>query len=261
MKLYKETQEFAILTNRVTDLSFLIVAVLGTPLNLIIFQALKYSEHQFVRIIPPIFAFLAILYSFLRKYFSVKQKIWMFISIFFTVGIYCLLLGLIDVAGLWFLMIVAFVILLVPKKQALIVLLATIGISTITGLLLMSDKFIIPFHYDFYNCQTYCILTRLLHYIIISIIVYFIISSITSHLKSTIIKLEQEMEDKKVLQKQVLETVIQTEEKERKRIASDLHDGLGPVFSTAKLYFQAYSDAKDEKSEKEIKESVCHASV
>lgn len=44
----------------------------------------------------------------------------------------------------------------------------------------------------------------------------------------------------------LIEAVIETEEKERKRIASDLHDGLGPLLSAAKLYFQAYIDAKDE---------------
>ena len=41
----------------------------------------------------------------------------------------------------------------------------------------------------------------------------------------------------------LIEAVIETEEKERKRIASDLHDGLGPLLSAAKLYFQAYIDA------------------
>lgn len=50
---------------------------------------------------------------------------------------------------------------------------------------------------------------------------------------------------KEFMKQKLIETIIQTEEKERKRIASDLHDGLGPLLSAAKLYFQAYLDAKD----------------
>jgi signal transduction histidine kinase len=50
---------------------------------------------------------------------------------------------------------------------------------------------------------------------------------------------------KDFIKQKLIEAVIQTEEKERKRIASDLHDGLGPLLSAAKLYFQAYIDAGD----------------
>jgi len=44
----------------------------------------------------------------------------------------------------------------------------------------------------------------------------------------------------------IMDAIIQTEEAERSRIAQDLHDGLGPVLSTIKLYFQVYQDTKDE---------------
>ena len=47
------------------------------------------------------------------------------------------------------------------------------------------------------------------------------------------------------MKQKLIEAIIQTEEKERKRIASDLHDGLAPLLSAAKLYFQAYIDAQD----------------
>ena len=36
----------------------------------------------------------------------------------------------------------------------------------------------------------------------------------------------------------MLDAIIKTEEKERSRIAKDLHDGLGPILSTIKLYNQ-----------------------
>jgi PAS domain S-box-containing protein len=62
----------------------------------------------------------------------------------------------------------------------------------------------------------------------------------------------------------VLEAIIATEENERGRIAQDLHDGLGPVLSTIKIYFQVYEDTKDsakrtilaEKLESTIEEAI-----
>ena len=57
---------------------------------------------------------------------------------------------------------------------------------------------------------------------------------------------------KELIKQKTIEAIIQTEEKERKRIASDLHDGLGPLLSAAKLYFQAYIDAKDVSSKNDI---------
>lgn len=45
------------------------------------------------------------------------------------------------------------------------------------------------------------------------------------------------------LRQQLMEAVAETEANERKRIARDLHDGLGPVLSAVNHYFQAYLDA------------------
>lgn len=44
----------------------------------------------------------------------------------------------------------------------------------------------------------------------------------------------------------ITEAIINTEESERSRIAQDLHDGLGPILSTIKLYFQVYKDTNDQ---------------
>ncbi len=51
--------------------------------------------------------------------------------------------------------------------------------------------------------------------------------------------------DKRDLEHILIESVIQTEESERRRISSDLHDGLGAELSTIKLYIQGFLDANE----------------
>jgi PAS domain S-box-containing protein len=56
----------------------------------------------------------------------------------------------------------------------------------------------------------------------------------------------------KEAEQKVLDAIIQTEENERSRIAQDLHDGLGPVLSTIKIYFQVYEDTKDQDKREQL---------
>lgn len=60
-------------------------------------------------------------------------------------------------------------------------------------------------------------------------------------------------------EQRVLEAIIDTEEKERSRIAQDLHDGLGPLLSTIQLYFQTYHDSNDENKKAVIEKKLTRA--
>ncbi|MBN2486541.1 MAG: PAS domain S-box protein [Bacteroidales bacterium] len=51
--------------------------------------------------------------------------------------------------------------------------------------------------------------------------------------------------DRKLMEKHVLEAIIKTEEKERERFAKDLHDDLGPLLSSIKMYIGMLSKAND----------------
>jgi signal transduction histidine kinase len=53
-------------------------------------------------------------------------------------------------------------------------------------------------------------------------------------------------------ERRVLHAIITTEEKERKRFAKDLHDGLGPLLSTVKMSLSALSDRITEPTDVEI---------
>ena len=53
-------------------------------------------------------------------------------------------------------------------------------------------------------------------------------------------------------EKMFLKAIIQTEEKERKRFAKDLHDGLGPILSTVKMSISTLENMNQDKITKEI---------
>ncbi len=53
-------------------------------------------------------------------------------------------------------------------------------------------------------------------------------------------------------EKQVLNAIIQTEERERRRLAKDLHDGLGPLLSTVKMAVSSLAQAEQDNKNKEI---------
>jgi len=59
----------------------------------------------------------------------------------------------------------------------------------------------------------------------------------------------RDISERKRMEKQILQSIIQTEEKERRRFAQELHDGIGPLLSTSKLYLQWFNkpDAKMDK--------------
>jgi signal transduction histidine kinase len=56
-------------------------------------------------------------------------------------------------------------------------------------------------------------------------------------------------------EKRVLNAIIQTEEKERRRLAKDLHDGLGPLLSTVKMAISSFAQIEIDAKSKEIIEN------
>ena len=57
--------------------------------------------------------------------------------------------------------------------------------------------------------------------------------------------------EQKILERKILSAVIETEDKERQRFSEDLHDGLGPLLSTIRLYFNQLNRENISDSEKE----------
>lgn len=78
------------------------------------------------------------------------------------------------------------------------------------------------------------------------------------------LSVKEDITDKKDAERRILSSIIETEEKERNRFSRELHDGLGPLLSTIKLYFQWISETDDqdkklliiEKGDKNINEAI-----
>jgi signal transduction histidine kinase len=76
-------------------------------------------------------------------------------------------------------------------------------------------------------------------------------TKITYNNKDAVLSVIRDLRSVKQNEKDILNAIIETEEKQRAHFASDLHDGLGPLLSTIKLYLQwlARPDVKADKKE------------
>jgi PAS domain S-box-containing protein len=76
-----------------------------------------------------------------------------------------------------------------------------------------------------------------------------------------IMAIAHDITERKEVEERILTTIIQTEENERKRFAADLHDDLGPILSTVKLYTdllkkKKYKKINEDEAVKNIEELV-----
>ncbi len=257
------------LIDKIINTSILFIAFMVLPFNAIIYVALDESVHLWPRFIPPALGLAAIILALFKNIMTINSKIYSFIFLLFLSGCFNLMLGLIDLASLWFVLAIVYSLFSLKRTVSLIVFIVSFICILIVGILMITQKTFIPLDYHFESCQYTCVIVRILHFLLIGFLIYYILVNFFSRMQSNLnelrekandlqnlnIALKKEFAEKKEIQQKMIETVIQTEEKERKRIASDLHDGLGPVLSAAKLYFQAYLDAKEigEKNDIETK--------
>ncbi|HEY9115902.1 MAG TPA: Cache 3/Cache 2 fusion domain-containing protein, partial [Bacteroidales bacterium] len=74
--------------------------------------------------------------------------------------------------------------------------------------------------------------------------------------QKAVLSIARTITERKELERKVLSAVITTEERERERFAKDMHDGLGPLLSTIKLYVNELNgdDTSSEEKDGYIKE-------
>ncbi len=71
-------------------------------------------------------------------------------------------------------------------------------------------------------------------------------------LKGMLLKLRDNIQALKHTERRMLKTVLETEQKERKRFAEDLHDGLGPLLSTIKLYLNSFESKRHDPGQRKL---------
>lgn len=71
-------------------------------------------------------------------------------------------------------------------------------------------------------------------------------SKITYKGKEAVMSILMDITERKLLEKYILNKVIEAEEKHRKQFAADLHDDLGPTLSSIKLHLGLLAHAKNE---------------
>lgn len=83
--------------------------------------------------------------------------------------------------------------------------------------------------------------------------------------KQAIISVARNIAARKAMEHKMLSLMIETEEKERKRFAADLHDELGPILSTLKLYTDLLKkdEFKNTKREEVLKnvDELCNLAI
>jgi|GEM_PF-1159386 len=242
---------------KITDNSLVFIAILGIPIATIVYFALKDTPYQLPRYIPTLLELVYVEAAILKKKIPLRPKIRGFIAFLFLTGCYTLVLGLIDMASLWFVLAIVYTLLISEKQEALVLFAASFLSVLVAGILMMTKIFVVPLDYDFKPCHFACVSIRMLHFLMIGSLVYYILGTFYREVRQKVadlreqskaleyvnLALERESHERKIAQQKVLETVILTEEEERKRLAADLHDGIGPVLATIKLFFQAYIDA------------------
>jgi PAS domain S-box-containing protein len=66
----------------------------------------------------------------------------------------------------------------------------------------------------------------------------------------------RDISERKLLEKRILDAIIKTEERERERFAKNLHDDLGPLLSSIKMYVNSFSTSEDNKKRNYIIEQL-----
>ncbi|NOQ25993.1 MAG: PAS domain S-box protein [Bacteroidales bacterium] len=66
----------------------------------------------------------------------------------------------------------------------------------------------------------------------------------------------RDITERKEIEQRIFDTIIETEEKERQRLASDIHDELGPLLASLKMYIESLNVTNDEKKQGYLKNKL-----
>ena len=74
--------------------------------------------------------------------------------------------------------------------------------------------------------------------------------------KKAILSVLRNIEERREMEQRIFETMIESEERERQRLASDIHDEIGPILSSLKMYIDTLDNSKTAEKQKYVKEKL-----
>ncbi len=241
------------------------IVLLMLPLNYIVYLSLSDNNFFFVKLTIPILSLITIIITVFIKRIPYKNKIWLLSVVFLSIPIVLFFFEIYDMSVFWFVVSTTYVLYVFERKKYIYYLGVFLVVIMILLLLFFSDKNFVP-KTAISSCYKKCMIALFVKYIIVGFLVVSILLKFMKEFKTNFNKLKEqadnltmvnqtltnEIKEKKRIQHKALGEIILAEERERKRIAADLHDGLGPVMSSINLYYQAYIDEKSPKKKKEI---------
>lgn len=171
-------------TETVTDYGINFIAVMSIPLSIISFFAIVFSTDCSmcwqISAIPFILSLCAIVFCFLKKRIAIFFRVRIFVAMLFCVGLYTLLLSLLDMASLWFVLATVFAFFDKKTNYAFWVFICSLFFTGLTGFLMMFGNANIPMDYGFENCQFACVSIRIINFLIIGFLVFKILKTFFS---------------------------------------------------------------------------------
>jgi len=66
----------------------------------------------------------------------------------------------------------------------------------------------------------------------------------------------RDITERKQIEQRIYDAIVETEEKERQRLASDIHDEIGPLLSSLKMYIQSLNNSDDKEKQDFLKSKL-----
>lgn len=248
------------IANKIITYGISYITLFAIPLNSITYFAIQQSESIIIRIIPTFFTLAVLGLFFFKNKISIGLKYHIFIVLLFGVGIYTLLLGLLDMASLWLILSIIFAFFDKTKNLPLYIFSSAFVLIAITGILMIFKNPNIPIDYGFENCQFACVSIRIINFLIIGFLIFKILkmffSTIDLYINEIIdknivleeLKISEKNEAEQKFKNQILKNDIEKQELELKY----KHKELTNAFSKIIQFNNMLDDLKKELRNKDL---------
>ncbi len=208
------------LTNRITDFGIVFIAFMALPYNIITFFALTHSEYEIVRYIPAFLGVGIVLLAVFRKRFLLVFKVRFFLLLLLLAAFFSLALGLLDTGSLWFVLIIIYTLFTGKKNHAFYLFITAFIATLITGIFMITKNPYFPFDYGFEDCQWACVAIKIIDFLIIGFLIYYIVRVFIKTIDSYIGELSEKATILEKLNRALQSEV--TEKNKNKELTSDL---------------------------------------